>query len=118
MRQLLTRLQLTMTVEVLNVEGPCRYSHCQLVPCEQLPHLVYCISFLFDYSKNIFLFILTSYRMLRNPAGRAGLPVHTQASDVYVFSAHLQYAHASMLLYTFMREIQKCGNVILGTRWN
>ena len=40
------------------------------------------------------------------------------ASDIYVFSAHLQYAHASVLLYTFMREIEKCGNVILGTRWN
>ena len=33
-------------------------------------------------------------------------------------SAHLQYAYASAVLYTFMREIQKCGNVILGTRWN
>ena len=33
-------------------------------------------------------------------------------------SPHLQYAHASVLLYTFMREIQKYGNVILGTRWN
>ena len=34
------------------------------------------------------------------------------------FLRHLQYAHASVLLYTFMREIEKCGNVILGTRWN
>src|SRR6185437_7562201 len=92
MRQMLTRLQLTMTVEVLNVEGPCRYSHRQLEPCEQLPHLVYCISFLFDYSKNIFPFILTSYIMLRNTGRRGGFtrahPGATSCSPVQALEAH------------------------------
>ena len=39
------------------------------------------------------------------------------ASDVYVLSARLQYAHASvLLLYTFMREIQK-SNMLSVLTW-
>ena len=59
------------------------------------------------------------YGRSRGSAITTGLTMQTEKEyRVYVFSTHLQYAHASVLLYTFMREIQKCGNVILGTRWN